>query len=185
MTDAPTSTKPTWRQSRWLLPLLTVSLAFNLLVLGGIAAAAWHRHHGHHWRGEHGLMGFVRSLPSERQSSVRETIASARGEIRAQRAAIRSAMAEANALLAAEPFDAEKFKSAMSKASAEEDKLRAKIADVLAATASALTSEERVKLKEWREQRRPRWFKHGKHRGGFGDDDDAGDTGPPPAAAQP
>lgn len=163
MTETPMTSERPPRQSRWLFPALIASLALNLLVVGGIGAAAWQKkhHRGHGFGSDFGLMGFVRELPDDRRAVVREQIKKAREATRPLKKSVREAWREANATLTVEPFDKEKFKAAMAKASDVESQFKAAIASGLADIAENLTPEERAQLQAWREKRKPRLFGKG------------------------
>jgi uncharacterized membrane protein len=163
MSEAPTTSERPPRQSRWLFPALIASLALNLLFIGGIGAAAWQKkhHRGHGFGADFGLMGFVRELPDDRAAVVREQITKARESTRPLKKAVREAWRDANATLTVEPFDKEKFKAAMARASDAESQFKAAIAGGLADMAEKLTAEERAKLQAWREKRSPRLFGKG------------------------
>lgn len=147
------------RNSRFLFPALIASLALNLLVVGGISAAAWHHHHFGRHRGEAGLLGFANDIAEPHRQAVRDTVTLARAAMRPQRRAIREAWDQANATLTAEPFDKAKFKAAMGKLAVAEAALKGSVADVLGATAEILSPEERRELQAWREKRRPKIFR--------------------------
>lgn len=141
-------------RQKWLL---IVSLALNLLIIGGVAGAFWsHRHGGRHfgqWQGrEHGLMGFVRELAPDRQGEIRAALESEREKIKPLRESMKEGWKETNTVLGAEPFDKDKLKSAMSRMIDTELRLRTAISDALVDTAAKLSPEERQKLKAWRER---------------------------------
>ncbi len=141
-------------RSRYLFPGFVASLAINLLVIGGIAAAVWH--HSHAPRSvEPGLLGFVKELSADRQDVVREEITAARESMKDQRTAVRKAWIDANALLTVEPFDKAKFKASLAALADVETHYKTGLNDALAETAERLTPDERKLLQSWREKRRP------------------------------
>lgn len=145
------------RKTSWLKWALVASLAVNLLILGGAAGAFWsHRHGGRHFghgaEREHGLMGFVRELPPDRQGAIRAALEGEREKIRPMRDVVKDGWKETNSILAAEPFDRDKLKSAMTGMIDAETRMRTAISDALVETAAKLSPEERQKLKAWREK---------------------------------
>jgi uncharacterized membrane protein len=138
---------------------LIVSLALNVLIIGGVAGTLLaSRHHG--WKGHgnraFGLLGFARTLPPERAEKIRQRMASGKANLSALRKAERQAREEARGILAEEPFDAEKFKAALSRAAEAEAKEKSARMSLLAETAAELTPEERRQLHNWFEKRRAR-----------------------------
>jgi uncharacterized membrane protein len=145
-------------RSRYLYPAFIASLAINLLFIGGISAAVWHHHNEEvrrASRAERGMLGFVKQLPADRQAPVREEILAARESLKDLRATVRKSWIEANNLLTAEPFDKEKFKTAMTQLRDVENQFKTALNNALADTAEKLSPDERKLLKSWRETRRP------------------------------
>jgi uncharacterized membrane protein len=136
--------------------LLVVSLAFNVLFLGGIATAfILGHHHGPHGPKGGGLMGFARTLPKERREAVRTKLKEEQKTLAPLRKAEQEARQAARAVLLEEPFDKDKFKAALDKAvAAETDQKRARMS-VFAEMTGGLTAEERKQLYDWIERRRP------------------------------
>jgi len=134
-------------RSRWLYGVLVASLALNLLILGGIASARFFHHR------DHGLMGFVRKLPADRQGPVGETLRAERAKLAPLREAVRASWRESNAALGEEPFDQEKLKAALARYNEAESKMRTAISDALAETAGKLNPDERRLMREWRERK--------------------------------
>lgn len=89
-------TKP---RRRWLWVLLGVSLAANLLIIGG---AIGHFAFGPHGRGGERLL---RGLPSEQREAAREIIREARSTLKAKRPEVRAAYLELETALGAAVFD--------------------------------------------------------------------------------
>jgi uncharacterized membrane protein len=148
-------------------PLLVASLAVNLLFAGGVAASVWRHHHGFGHgdrasRGEFPLLGFVRDLPADRQQAVRDQLMAARDKVQPLRKDVRDAWDASNSILTVEPFDKAKAKEAVTRLLDAESKFKLAVTDVLLDTAEKLTPEERRKLQEWRERRRPGAF--GRHK---------------------
>lgn len=141
--------------------LLIASLALNLLVVGAIAGAlvsGRHRHFGGpggHWRdggmaGELGLMGFVRSLPTERQRALREAADIQRGMLRPLRQAVRAARDETIAALNANPFDAQRLDTALAALATAETQIRTTATAALVKAVSQMTPAERLAFTNWR-----------------------------------
>ncbi len=154
------------RLPRWLYPALIASMAINLLFVGGVGAAFWHHRQGpggHGRGGDFGLMGFVRELPRERQTFVRDQLTAARQMLRPLRKAVRDAWDQSNTALAAEPFDKEALKAALAQQTDAESKFKSAMTSALAETAEQLKPEERRLLQTWREKQKKRMFgRHGR-----------------------
>jgi uncharacterized membrane protein len=168
MTDA-VPAKPAGRALRIAL---MVSLALNVLIIGGVASALIFSHH-HGWRGHRHkgslLLSFAETLPSGRADAIRQKVLSERTVLDPLRKAERSARDAARAILMAEPFDAQKFKTALDQiADADAKEMSARMT-IFADTVATFTPQERHQLHDWFEERR----KHRHHR-----DDDR----PPPPA---
>lgn len=148
-------------RSRWLYGALIASLAFNLLVIGGVASARFFHHR------DRGLAGFVRKLPADRQGPIGEALRAERAKLAPLREAVRAAWNESNAALGEEPFDEAKLKAALARYNEAETKMRTAISDALAETAGKLNADERRIMREWRERKGQgfrRW--HGRRDGG-------------------
>lgn len=146
------------RRSRLLYPALIVSLALNLLFIGGMAAAAWH-FNKRHARGEFGLLAFTRQLPPEHQDAFRKQVLEARASLKDEREAVRSAWLDVNAMLTSEPFDKEKLKTALAKLRETEGQFRAGLNNSFAEIAESVTPEERKLLQAWRDKRKPNFLR--------------------------
>lgn len=144
---------------RNLRPVLMASLAFNILIIGAVAAALLLPFfHGHKRPrpGPSGLAGFAEMLPADRAAFVR-------GKVDAQKEAFEAIFKEeresrlaARAALQEDPFDAAKFKAALDRIGEAYDKeTRARMA-LLADTAAQLTPEERKQLHAYFERHRAR-----------------------------
>ena len=147
-------------RSRLVYPALIVSLALNLLFIGGLAAAVWH-YNSRHVRGEFGLLAFARQLPPEHQEAFRQQVLNARASLKDEREAVRSAWLEINSLLTTEPFDKDKLKTAMAKLREAENQFRAGLNNSFAEIAASVTPEERKLLQEWRDKRKPNFLRRG------------------------
>lgn len=148
----------TRQRPRWVYPALVASLAVNLAVLGSMAGAFWHHRHDRH---EGGLSGFVRHLPEERRTPLRDFLMGEREKLKPLREEMRNAWRESNDALGQEPFDKEKLKAAMARMNDAEARIRATISDAVVETASRMTPEDRQAMKMWRERKMERkWRRH-------------------------
>ncbi len=142
-------------RSRYLYPGLIASLAVNLLFVGVILAAVWHRHFEEVGPPppDKGFLGFVDKLAPDRQGVIKEKILAARASMKDLRADVRKNWIEANNLLDDEPFDKAKFLAALMALRASEDSFKNAIYNSVADTAGDLTHDERKLLQKWREKR--------------------------------
>lgn len=150
---------PAPRRSRFLYPGFIASLAINLLFVGGIATAAWHHHMGSK-TDEYGLMSFSRDLKPEHRDAFRARVLATRAEVKDLRSNLRQKWLEANALLTSEPFDKDKYKTALSELRDAESQYRNVLNNSLAEMAAGLSLEERKSLQAWRDKRRPKFLRH-------------------------
>ncbi len=146
---------------RWLWTLLVVSLAINLLVIGALAGAFWHRgHRGHGAGGDHrqafGIVRFARDLPADRREVLVGFVNDARGRLRSQRKEAHAARRTAHDVLMAEPFDAQAFASAVNNVVAARSTSHKLAADMLVNAVGAMTAEERRAYAAWLKSRRGR-----------------------------
>ncbi len=144
---------------RWLWTLLIVSVAVNLLVIGALAGAFWHRgHRGHGAWEDHrqtfGIVRFARSLPADRRDVLEGIVKGSRSAFRDQRKQARAARRAARDLLAAEPFDAEAFSSAVNDVVVARSTSHKFAADLLTQAVGAMTAEERKAYAQWQHERR-------------------------------
>ncbi len=157
---------------RWLYAGLVASLALNLLFIGGLGAAAWHKRQ---WRGGHGpestLSSFVRDLPAERQKLIGDDVDAGRQVVRPLRKAVRDAWFEANTVLGSEPFDRDKYRAALDKVVEAESRFKMAVTTTLIDTASKMTAEERRTFQSWRERRHRHKYGRGSHHDDKGDKD--------------
>lgn len=156
--------RPVSRRARFLYPGFIASLAFNLLFVGGIAAAAWH-HHSSKPDG-YGMMTFAQELQPEHREAFRESIRETRAKVKDLRNGVRQKWLDANALLTAEPFDKERFRAALTDLRDAENQFRTVLNNSLAEKAAKFSPEERKALQAWREKRHQRFLlKHSKKPG--------------------
>lgn len=135
------------RVPRWLYRALIASFAVNLLFIGGVGAAIWHHRHGP------GPMGFVKSLPQDRQTVVREQIEAARASLRPLRTSMREAWGNVKTAIAADPFDKQALKTALQRLAESDAKLKTSLSDSIADTAEKLEPGERRLFLLWVEKR--------------------------------
>jgi uncharacterized membrane protein len=161
MTDA-VPAKPAGRSLRIAL---MVSLALNVLIIGGVASALIVSHH-HHWRGGHGhkgslLLSFAETLPSDQGDAIRQKVQSERTVLDPLRKAEREARDAARGILMTEPFDAQKFKAALDRIADADAKVMSARMTIFADTVATFTPEERRQLHNWFEERHKRGGHHG------------------------
>jgi uncharacterized membrane protein len=154
------ATTPTPRRSRLLYPAFIVSLALNLLFVGGIGAAIWH-HSQMQGRFEGGFLSFAQQLPSDRQDAFRAQVLADREALKSQREEVRAAWLETNALLTAEPFDRDKFLAALTKLRGVDAQYKTGLSAKFADIAASFSPDERKLLQTWRAKRKARFLKRG------------------------
>lgn len=132
---------------------LMVSLALNVLIIGGVAGTMlFGPKHGFHKSGP--LLGFARTLPRERADMIRQNVADAQPGLEALRKSERDAREAVHAALIAEPFDQGKFNAALDQSVAADAKEKGARLAVFGKTAGQLTPEERRALYDWLERRK-------------------------------
>jgi uncharacterized membrane protein len=154
MSLTPPPSTPSPRLSR----LLIASLAINLLVAGAVAGTwlSTHRHprggHGPNGGagGEAGLMGFLRTLPPERQTVVRSAADDVRPALRPIRQAAKAARLDVEAAITADPFNAATFKAAVLRLTEVESEARRAGVGMLIKSLEQMTPLERQKFAAWR-----------------------------------
>jgi uncharacterized membrane protein len=145
-------------RSRWAYVALIASVAVNLLFVGLFMNAAWHLHTETEEPKTPGFLGFIEKLPADRQAPLRQHVTSAREALNGQRAEVRQAWLDANALLTAEPFDKAKFSAALETLRQLEANYRTGIYGMVSDTAAMLTPDERKLLQQWRMERRAKFL---------------------------
>lgn len=157
MTEAGTGTPGAMRRTpRWLLALLFVSLAVNLLIIGSVAGAMWRFRGPPPWASIviPNLIGYASTLPLERRKQLWALTADERSHVRPFRRQVRAARAETTKALGAQPFDRQRFIEAQTRQSEIENHARAAVLPLYAKIAEILTPEERQAFSHWREKRR-------------------------------
>lgn len=158
MTDrAPDAGPAAVRQSRWIKIALVASVALNLLILGTIGGSIWAVRHGPQfaarYSGPH-LLGFTRTLPEDRRFEIWKVTRKEMRALRPKRKELRRARAEAREILAAEPFDKEKFAEAQARVFEVQTELRREAQSLFLSIAEVLTPQERVAFTKWQPLRR-------------------------------
>ena len=135
------------RASRGMRVLLFVSLAFNLLIVGTVAAGIWRIRHAPpvplSGDGPVSMFGFAASLPPDRRDAIWRETEAMRHALRPLRADVRAARQEVQSSLLAEPFDAAQFAKAQSRLLEAEIRARTESQKLMLAIASRLTPDER------------------------------------------
>lgn len=180
MNAATTSVVPPARQRtpNWLLVLLFISLAANLLVVGSIGAAMWRFGHPPPppGGGPPNLIGYASSLTGERYKAVWDATAAHRQKLRPLRQELRTARAGVTAAVAAEPFDQAAFEAAQTRLIDTENQVRQATLSLYVEIVKNLTPEERRAYSRWREHR---------HQPPIGLLEDGGPMGGPPPPFHP
>ncbi len=145
------------RAPRWMLALLILSLALNLLVIGSVGAALWRLRTPPPWAHAitPNLLGYTSTLPSDRRKALWERSAQERQQIRPFRREVRAARQETIKALGAEPFDRQRFIDAQARQAEAENRARGAVQSLYVTIAEGLTLEERRGFSRWREERRP------------------------------
>lgn len=150
------------RGPRWLKIGLIASLALNVLLIGGIATAAWKIRHGPpggKYGFDMGMKAFARSLPDDRRKMLRDEFKGERQKLQPLREDIRVKWVAANDVLGVEPFDRVKFQTAVDDAIKAEVAMRSAVSTTLVEAAAKLTPDERRQFKDWRARHLERFLK--------------------------
>lgn len=143
------------RAPRWLVVVLSLSLAVNVFVVGWIGAAIW-RFHGlppPPDAGPSNLMGYSVSLERDRRKEIFESTKAIRRQLRPIRHEVRQARNELAAVIAADPFDEAKFEAAQARLIEKENEARDLTRQLYSQIVKDLTPEERRAYGKWREHR--------------------------------
>ena len=144
--------------------LLAVSVALNLFFLGVATSWAWHRRHDSKGRGRTEQARKLGPAEARRAGGNPRPDAwlsdAERAELRPRRKALKGLRLDAETLLRADTFDAEKFKASLAALRTENDAIQASLHELLTQRASAAGLEERRRLADvnWTappERRRP------------------------------
>jgi uncharacterized membrane protein len=160
MSDAPSNTRPArWRAPRWMWIVLIASLAINLLGIGIVAGSFWQVRHARATAGgalPGTLAKFADTLPPARGAEIRDAVRAAQAAMTPLKQEARQARREAALVFSSEPFDKVKFAAAHSRALAATLEVRHVYLRLLTEIGEKLSSEERRRFLEWREQHRGR-----------------------------
>lgn len=145
------------RVPRWVLVLLVLSLALNLLVLGSVGALMWRVRAASALGGAvaPNLLGYASTLPTERRKELWELSAQERQQVRPYRREVRAARQQTVDALVAERFDRQQFIAAQTRQADAETRAREVVRNLYVTIAEGLTREERQGYAHWRENRRP------------------------------
>ena len=150
--DRGAADRPVRRWPRWMGMALVASLAFNLLVIGAVATAAW-RHRPWDARiGSTNIYAFTHRLPAARRDEVLGLVAAERQQLRPFRAELRRARAEVRAAIAASPFDAGRYSRANDAMLSAETGARKAAHVLFDAIVLKLSDGERARLAQWLER---------------------------------
>lgn len=150
------------RTPRWLMPLLFGSLALNLAVIGAAGSLLWR---GQIERPEAPLgrrvvpnvVGYTVTLPPERYQELKRVTKEEWQKVLPLRRSLVEARDEAARVLAAEPFERERFLAAHERLVEADMRSREAAFALHRALSVNLTPDERHGFLRWREQQRQRW----------------------------
>lgn len=141
---------------RTLKIICVVSILLNIFLLGAaIGGAAWVKAR-HPMIGVGSIRVAGSALPPDERRAFRQALREARLEMRPTAMAGRQARAEAAALLSAPTLDQAKLADALARIRAADVAIRAHVEERAIAFAAMLPPDERAKLAEGIERRRPR-----------------------------
>ncbi|MEO1264313.1 MAG: periplasmic heavy metal sensor [Pseudomonadota bacterium] len=112
--STPTPAAPPVRTARWVKIVLTLSVALNLLIIGVAAGVAWKFRHGFDTPrlGGPPLARFIRRLPEEKRTPIREVMRERRDAMRPLRRQMQEARRTMIEALRADTFDRAAFEQA-------------------------------------------------------------------------
>jgi uncharacterized membrane protein len=156
--SAPDTGSPSPRsRRRWLVPLLVVSVAVNLMIVGAaVSGQLWSDHGGSkstHRSADLMPRSFFRALDDERREELVEAFRARRTEWREERRALRAAATALADALEREPFDAQLAQSAIADHAARSHQLVDLGAAVAGDLIGALSPSERRELAQAIRQR--------------------------------
>ncbi len=156
---------PKPRRRRWLVAALTLSLAFNLLIVGAMTARYFFHPGG--WRhGDTSTVGAMRSagrhllwsLPRERRKALRRIVKDRRPNLEAFREEMYQARKELADVIGKPVLDEQKMKAALGKIKLAEDRAKEAFRALGREFLENLTPEERARFAENLLKRR--WRRH-------------------------
>jgi uncharacterized membrane protein len=143
---------------RWLMIAFAVSVALNLFFFGVAAARLWHRAEWHSERRSDAALSMSRRFGGAaggeghrashrgRRDPFSWMSEPERAELRSQRQALVGIRRDAERLLAAEPFDAAKFRATLEALRAQTTQIQSSVHERLLKRAEAVGPEERLEL---------------------------------------
>jgi uncharacterized membrane protein len=145
------------RAARWLTPVLVGSLALNLIVAGAVGSLLWRglaeRHEASLGpRVVPSVLGYAVTLPPERVKELEQLTKEEWERVRPLRRALLEARDESMKVLAAEPFDRERFLAVQARLVEADKRSREAAFKLHSAIGINLTPEERRGFPRWREQ---------------------------------
>ena len=167
MSESQEAVAPRRRAPRWMWAVLVVSVALNLLIVGGALGAFWYHNRGKgEFSGPHRLLRhYAMTLPVERRDALLAVLRADYENVKPLRRKAREARREAIRRFSAEPLDSAAFVAANAKAIEARTALIQAQNRVFPQIAEKLTVEERRtlirKMQRFRKWRRR--FRHGRH----------------------
>ena len=160
---------------RWLRIAFIASVAINLLVIGAAGAAMYriHRHSPTLSSDSTNLLAYTSTLPEPRRKDLWNAMREEHRRLRPLRDDVRSARLEWRQVLAAEPFDPQRFDQAQVRVFDAENKARAEAQRLFASLAGRLTAAERASFLDWQPADRPWRERRGMWRRGAPEDSPA------------
>lgn len=148
------SALPSSQRPRSYRIVLLASLALNAVFIGGLMSA-FLRHDrtlfsARAGAGQQNLAAYVATLPAERRTTIFKAASDKRQALMQHRGVVRRARDEAQASLALEPFDREKYLSAQTRLVQAEYDQRLSQRDMFVDIAGAMLPEERRAYIRWR-----------------------------------
>jgi uncharacterized membrane protein len=142
------------QMSRSFKIVLLASLALNAVFIGGLISAVL-RHDRNPFIARAGssqqnLAAYVTTLPAERRMSIFKSVSDKRQALMQHRGVVRRARDDAQASLASEPFDREKYLLAQTRLVQAEHDQRLSQRDMFVDIASAMSADERRSYIRWR-----------------------------------
>ncbi len=156
---AQTEKKP---RRRWLKPLLFVSLAVNLIVLGLVIGAVFgdHQRPQRGTKAPHGVRTYISAMTNEqREAFLDKTHGSLAGSLKTLKK-LRGGHKDVMAAITATPFSEDTLRSSLDKQRSDVSAIMGEFQEELIATLSAMTDEERAQyIERMKEMRKKRWHK--------------------------
>lgn len=149
-------------KSRLILIGLVISIALNMVFIGGISYRA------SNYRGQAprplppNLSWAIRDLSEERQSELEPLISARSEDVQPIRAAMFAAMRRVNELMRAEDFDSEALSAAFAQLREASDSYQVVSHEQTVAVLAELTDEERRTAQEFMQRRGPRGDRDGR-----------------------